>query len=266
MKKNSMRRLSGYLLLSLVMSQSVRAQEAAFITMAEDERRQWIIDQASEYEIRIVDQSQALRCEEPVLRFNDNVSGVVDAVQFVWTINGRPEASASFWYRKDGLKAHEFISLSRNSIEATRDDSVAWESTNAGLSFKAVAGAPVPAIAKAARLTQMRQISRRCEAAENTKSGELNLRLMSQPIVRYEPQAKEILDGAIFSFSKGTNPEVLLVVEAIVDDKGNKRFEYAPARMTSRACWLLIDGHKVWSVGNNNGRKLTGRYRNVYAY
>jgi len=259
-----MRRLSEYLLLVLLIWQPVRAQEPAFVTMAEDQRRQWIIDQAAEYQIRIVDREQALQRQEPVLRFNDNVTGVVDAVQFVWTVNGRPEVSASFWFRKDGLKAHEFVSLARGRIEAIRDEVVEWETSNAGLTFKPVPKASAPAVTRTARLTQMRQIARRCEAAEETRSGELNLRLMSQPIVRYEPKAKEILDGAIFSFSKGTNPEVLLMIEVIVDDNGDTRFEYAPVRMTSRACWLLMDGDKVWSVESNGGRQLTSTYRNVY--
>ena len=164
------------------------ADEPAFIGMSEETRRQWIIDQAAEYEVRILPGDRPLKREEPVLRFNDNITGVVDAVLFVWTVDGRPEASASFWYRKDGLKAHEFISLSRNRITTKHDGTEVWNTEGPGVAFKPIAKSPAPGQSKPARLTQMRQLARRCEASVASRSGERKLRLLPQPMMRYESQ------------------------------------------------------------------------------
>jgi len=259
-----MRRLLAALLFIAASDVSLLADEPSFISMASEERRQWILDQANEYRLRSFPLAQPLQREEPVLRFNDSVSGVVDAVLFVWTLDGRPEASASFWYRKDGLKAHEFVSLSRARIAAERDDTDVWVPETPGVNFKPMSMAPTPLASKSARLTQMRQLARRCEATTTGRSGALELRLLPQPMMRYEPTDKSITDGAIFSFSKGTNPEVLLLIEAVAEDAGESHYEYAVVRMTSRPCSLTLDGDKVWDVPKDAGDAPNGLYRNIY--
>jgi hypothetical protein len=255
--------LTSITLLSLVLLQG-ETPELHFIDMTAEERLEWIIDQASAYEMQTQEGADPLHREKPVLRFNDNVSGVVDAVLFVWTLEGRPEAAASFWYRKDGLKAHEFVSLSRGGIEAERDGDVAWDPGDAGVNFKALPDAPVPADTAIRRLTQMRRLAGRFTASVKRRAGDLQLRLMPQPMIRYEPKQEEIVDGAVFSFAKGTNPEVLLVIEAVKTQRGDLRFEYSPARMTSAAVGLSLDGEETWSMTKESGYARSGTYRNLY--
>lgn len=264
--ERSMLRVLGSIVLILVWTAPGMAQKPSFIDMKKEVRLQWIIDQAAEYELQATYPKVKLRREKPVLRFNDNVSGVVDAVLFVWMKDGRPEASASFWFNKRGKKAHEFISLSRTKLEAKRNNAIVWATDQPGLDFKPVPKSPVPSASKSVRMSQMRQIARRCKAAETIVSREFNLRFLPQPMIRYEPKATQLLDGAIFNFAKGTNPEVLLVIEATVDSDGTKQFEYAPVRMTSRECWLIMDNKKVWSVPGDAGHERGGTYRNLVTY
>jgi hypothetical protein len=40
------------------------------------------------------------------------------------------------------------------------------------------------------------------------------LRLLSQPLYRYESTLPEVVDGALFTFVTGTDPELMLVIEA----------------------------------------------------
>lgn len=247
----------------LLASFQPQAGEARFLSMSADERREWIIDQAAEYEIRTDGIPKQLRREEPVLRFNDNVTRVVDAMLFVWTLDGRPEVAASFWYRKDGLQSHEFVSLSRSKVELKRNDEVVWAPDEAGVLFKLIPNAPVPADSKVLRLAQMRRIADRFAASIKKRSGDLRLRLLPQPMVRYEAKEASIIDGALFSFAKGTNPEVLLVIEAEIDERGELRFVYSPARMTSVACRLFLDQDEVWSVPSARGLVPSGTYRNL---
>ena len=263
-------------MVSVLTAMPALAQKPSFVEMKKEVRLKWIIDQAAEYELRVaksdkpkadkVVQTPPLRREKPLLRFNDNLSGVVDAVLFAWVEDGRPEAAASFWFRKDGQKTHEFVSLSRKKIEAKRDKDVLWSTAEPGLIFEPVPTSPIPSDAKSLRMTQMRQIARRFTAAATVDNREFNLRLLPQPMMRYKPKSTQIVDGAIFNFAKGTNPEVLLVVEATVDSDGKKQFEYAPVRMTSRDCWLILDKKKVWSVPFDFGSDPSGTYRNVVSF
>jgi len=56
-----------------------------------------------------------------------------------------------------------------------------------------------------------------------------DLRLIPQPLIRYQPQDQPTIDGALFSFSLGTDPEVILLLEARID-KGTSSWQYACAR------------------------------------
>ena len=40
------------------------------------------------------------------------------------------------------------------------------------------------------------------------------LRLLPQPLYRYESTLPEVVDGALFTFVTGTDPELMLVIEA----------------------------------------------------
>ena len=83
-------------------------------------------------------------------------------------------------------------------------------------------------------------------------------------MARYETASDTVVDGAVFSFAKGTNPEVLLVIEAHRNVDGEVRFVYAPTRMTSAACELSMSNTKVWSVERDPGHEVSGTYRNLY--
>ena len=238
--------------------------EASVLRMPADERLAWMLDQADGYAIRTGTSRAPLHRREPVLRFNDNVTGVVDAVLLVWTQNARPEVAASFWYRKDGLRAHEFVSLSRKNVAAESDNSRVWNPAGAGVRFKPIPSADAPSRSHVQRLVQMRRIARRFVASVAMRNGDLRLRLMPQPMLRYEPTNARVVDGALFSFSKGTNPEVLLLIEAERDEQEKLRFVYAPARMTSRACKLFVDETEVWAVDSERGDAPSGVYRNFY--
>ena len=68
--------------LMLLVLPQLAVNDKSFLDMSENERRAWIIDQASEYELWTPGGTEPMKREPPVLRFNDNVSGVVDAILF----------------------------------------------------------------------------------------------------------------------------------------------------------------------------------------
>ena len=78
------------------------------------------------------------------------------------------------------------------------------------------------------------------------------LRLLPQPLYRYELTDKDspVVDGAVFVYvwTMGTDPEVLLVIEARRTESG-VRWHFAPASFTNREAWVNDQDREVWRVG-----------------
>jgi hypothetical protein len=88
------------------------------------------------------------------------------------------------------------------------------------------------------------------------------LRVLSQPVYRYGRSEGDVADGAIFAFCKGTNPEVLLLMEAVKN--GNElQWKYAFARMSARGCEVRRDDKVVWSAPLLTRESPTDPYFNV---
>ena len=122
-----------------------------------------------------------------------------------------------------------------------------WNPATPGIELKAFADAPPPADTLPVRLRQMRSLAGEFRAFHNRPNKPEELRLLPQPLYRYENTESELLDGAIFSFVQATDPEVLLLIEA---RRTGDRFawHYGLARMTSVPLRADHRDAKVWEV------------------
>jgi hypothetical protein len=78
------------------------------------------------------------------------------------------------------------------------------------------------------------------------------LRLLPQPLLRYEPQHQPILDGALFAFSLGTDPEVLLLLEAR-GERDRAEWQFAFARFHFMDLKGFHKQREVWRVDGDRG-------------
>ncbi len=147
--------------------------------------------------------------------------GEQDGAVFVWTCRGRAEVIATFFsYPSTGPRNlnHELHSLSTSVLKVSRPGGAnAWTPKAAGIEPTPIADAPSPAASPALRLAQIREITRTFSASSEDLEGKRwELRLLPQPLFRSESTDPDVLDGAVFAFvtSAGTDPEVILVVEA----------------------------------------------------
>src|SRR5262245_516653 len=174
-----------------------------------------------------------------------------DGAIFVWTLDGRPEVIGSvFTYRfKDTIRRkHEYHSLAAGPLTAEYRGERVWAPHAAGVAFQSVPDAPEPGATPRARLTQMKLLARDFSARMEDQNGQKSdLRLISQPLIRYEPKRKEILDGALFSFSLGTDPEVILLLEAR-SGKDHPLWQFAFARFHYISLTAAYKGKDVWHV------------------
>ena len=73
------------------------------------------------------------------------------------------------------------------------------------------------------------------------------LRLLSQPVARYESKSGGVIDGALFAFVEATDPEVFLLLE--MRPAGTKHgWHYGLARMASVRMQASLAGRAVWEV------------------
>jgi hypothetical protein len=173
----------------------------------------------------------------------------------LWVDDGRPVAAASI-FPWDGKLCHEFGSLSRETgLIARNGDAVVWSPRVAGVEFQDVPDAPTPAEAPGPRLRQMKVLAERFTATligwKANEAGPEQLRLLPRPLYRYEIMDSradaDLLDGALLAFVQGTDPEVLLLVEAVKSDK-RPRWQYAFARATSGSLEARLGDAIVWQV------------------
>jgi hypothetical protein len=194
---------------------------------------------------------------QPVLRWRNVARGQEgEAMMVVWAHNGRPLAMASI-YPWRGKLCHEFDSLSRENKLIARDkDQVIWSPSSAGVEFKDMPGSPKPAKKLAERLRQMKAIAERFRATMTGWQGDdtdrEELRLMPRPLFRYDlTNAKEpdpnLLDGALFGYVQGTDPEVVLVLEAIGTAE-KAAWQYALVRATSGGLEVKLGAEVVWTA------------------
>jgi hypothetical protein len=217
-----------------------------------NEQRDLIVAIAREYRLFLGADRRALTLQaEPVLRWPNATRGTTDGATFVWTRDGRPEAIACIW--KDPVLSHAFHSLSMSSLVAEYGGRIVWHPQGSGIRLEDLAERLPPADSAVARLRQMKEIARRfhCRLSGNGPEDQA-LRLLPSAIYRYDSDRANVLDGALFAYVQGTDPEVILLVEAHRQN-GQARWKYA---LTRRSCCGLeadLDGRRIWSVAQSVG-------------
>ncbi len=190
-----------------------------------------------------------------VLRWTNPGTGRVYGDLYFWTAQGRPEAVMSIfkaWDPPDGFHA-EMHSLSLENLEAERNGTIVWAPSQAGISIRDVPAAPQPADSAVRRLSQMRSLAMEFEAELTDKrrnnSGERQaLRLLTQPLHRYQGGTdSDWMDGAVFGFVLGTDPEALLLIEAR-NAGGSTKWQYGLARMNNDSMAVSHKRREVWRV------------------
>lgn len=190
---------------------------------------------------------------KPLLRYSDPTRDIdvaaanvlLDATVWRLGTQGRPTALVTIeLYQTPGKPrgvGFEFLSLSKAKFSLKhKTENIRWNPSGSALDLKELPDAPKPASSAAARLVQMRQLTKRFEAKERYRNASIKCRLLTQPIDRYHSDAEKIVDGAIFAYANGTNPELGVVLET-----DGKRWRYGVLRFSSAESSVALDGRQV---------------------
>jgi hypothetical protein len=195
-----------------------------------------LIDQSlAWYEVFATEQAQEPAKPIVALRWANNARGSEDGTTVLFVAGGRPVAVCCI-YPWAGRLEHGFESLSRQRVIGRKEGRIVWAPQEAGASFAGIPEAPTPEEGRIQRLRQMKDLADQFQATmlgwkvDSTDREEL--RLLSKPLYRYEPKDGKVIDGAVFAFVTGTDPEVLLLIEAVREGE-RTTWQYAFVRRTS---------------------------------
>lgn len=251
-----MRLLVGVMLFAAMLATRAAADDEAEADARQSEARlARMRHSATVYEVARGESESALTLlEEPVLRFSNPTSGTKDATLFLWLSEGRPAAAMQVAINRLDETVQEFQSLSTESLSMTRKGKPVWTPAEPGVEFRPVPGAPDPAESAAQRLRQMREFVEAFEVTELAKVDYRDeqrtpyvLRALARPVHRYGDAESEVLDGAVFVYVRGTDAEVLLLLEAR-EVAGGREWQYALAPMTGYSATAKHGDQEVWSV------------------
>jgi hypothetical protein len=187
---------------------------------------------------------------DSLLQWSSPVVGSIHGSVFVWTDRGCPVAVASIykWFSPNTHLGIELHALTPDVVSADRKGRRVWSPGKFAVERKPIPAAPVPADSVAGRLRQLRTLAKEFSASETTRANiTRELRLLTQPIYRYQSTNLDVIDGALFTFVEGTDPEIFLMIEARRTASGSE-WQFAAVRMNSLTLKLSHKGHEVWTV------------------
>jgi hypothetical protein len=217
-----------------------------------EEFRAFAKREASAYTLRLEGSDRPLALQsEPVLKWSNPVIGTIYGDVFIWTHQGRPEAVASIYkfYSPLTHRANEFHSLSVGKLTAERNGIMVWTPSRPGLELKPISGAAPPADSASGRLRQMRALAQEFTGRQTNREGvDRDMRLLAQPIYRYENTKGDLIDGGLFVFVLGTDPEAFLLIEAHRSSSGSPEWRFGATRMNSINLRINHRDREVWNV------------------
>jgi hypothetical protein len=209
---------------------------------------------AAEYALRPESEANDLKLlTSPVYKWaRPGPDGGTNGAVYVWTREGCAESVACFWRSptpdgKGSNIAHELHSLSPAILKSARGGANQWNPA-AGLTRHLLPGAPPPAASPSGRSQQMRVFCHDFSAHTVSSGGDrTELRLLPQPLYRYQSTGSSVIDGSLFAFvcSVGTDPEVFLLLEVLSTADG-PRWHYAVARFSHHNMFVKYQEQPVW--------------------
>jgi hypothetical protein len=192
------------------------------------------------------------RSENPVLRYtNPATSAFGEGALFLWLDGKRPLAAVSPSLRDNGTIWWELSSLSDAPLRLTRDGAAVWQPKSCSRKAELLKDAPAPAESAAARLTQLRSLTRKFQVREERRGGWQEGRLLTQPLYRWSDDKAGVIDGALFGYAETTDPELLLMIEARRDSATREaQWYFTLAKMTSSPVTVSLNEKEIWSVDN----------------
>jgi hypothetical protein len=192
--------------------------------------------------------------ETPYLRSSNPIGDSKDGVLFLWTDHGRPQAVLKLYTFDNKNYTHAWLSLSESTFVGERDNHVFWNPTEAGIKWREILDAPRPAEMAAERLRQMKMLSAKFSATYTALGSDgkpFELRMLTQPLIRYQTDDDFRADGALYAYVQSTAAVGLLLIESRRTQDGQS-WHYAFCSLTSGLVTARYQDEEVFSLKRGN--------------
>lgn len=235
---------------------------------------QALLDQAKRMSVKVGTTPEALECklkESPLIHYSDQVRSLPDSSLWVWEHKGLPALFCKIerLAKADGTtKAWQYccVPVTSDKMDVSWGRSFRWRSRESSIHWSPLAAPQPPRDQARARLSQMKTLAR--EFSGRTEQTPTNsrqeMRLLSNPLHQYTSPDQNVVDGAVFGLtSNGTNPDALLLVEALEEAEGDSQWRFGVVGMTGDGVEVLRQKTTVWSKPYSDG---PGDYRSWMWY
>lgn len=221
-------------------------------------RVQFLAEAVKHFEVHVGEEAvESKQRPEPVLVYTNPVSGTKLGVLGLFTRNGRPDVMAQFSFAAPEAVYNEFHNLCGDKVVMKRGTQTIWTPPETSTKWQKLDSTEKPAVTPQLRLVQMRRLAEKFTVEDNFgwDKKELNqLRLLTTPVHRYGNADEETIDGAVFVYALGTDPEAVLMLECAKGESGlHWRYGFGP--MSIYALKAKLGDTVVWEIGE---RKVFG--------
>lgn len=237
------------------------AAEAA--TNAEEQARREAeqVIRGIEMEMLIEDKwTKVERIEKPLLFYSEPTRNNDRGSVWGWGRKGRPVALLEL-YQDTNVRTRWVFAICNTSggkLRANRAGSPWWRENDSATERKDLPGAPAPAAEAPLRQRQLKLLAQKFTAHQfwDPDNSRYELRLLKRPLYMYRDEAGGLLEGGLFTLANGTNPEIVLFLEARVDPKNSSKrlWQYAVGRLAHAELHLQYDGKEIFDAARANNR------------
>ncbi len=231
---------------------------------SQDEVLQQMLGRVENMEVRFPPGEQGRQAElhpTPLLHYSDQVRALPESTLWVWQLDQAPvlfckvERMVS---KRDGAVGWQYccVPASEDKADVTWKRDFRWRGKEVGFKWTTIPDATPPYPQEGLRLTQLKGVARGFtgEISGPVEAGRQQSRLLPRPLHRFSAPKANVLDGAVFGLtSNGTNPDVLLIVEALQNPVADSRWRYAVIGMTGDAVEVRFKDQPVWNKQYTTG-------------
>ncbi len=195
------------------------------------------------------------RVEKPLLYFSDNTRDHERGSLWAWGDKGRPAAVLEL-FQNVGKNRWEFgiTNTSGAKLRASRGGELWWMENESDVVLKDIPQAPIPAAEAPQRQRQLKLLSQKFTGHEIDGKNRFELRRIERPVHGYRDEDHGLLEGGLIILANGTNPEILLFVEARADqkDKSKTVWQFLVGRAAGIEIYLEYDGKEIFDAPRAN--------------
>jgi hypothetical protein len=198
------------------------------------------------------------RIENPLLFYGDPTRNNDRGSVWGWGPKGRPLALLELFQGANDRTKWTFAicNTSGGKLRARRAGAPWWGENDSAAELKDIPGASAPAAEAPLRQRQLKLLAQKFTAPQfwDPDNTRYELRLLKRPLYTYRDEAGGVLEGGLFTLANGTNPEIMLFVEARVDPKNSSKtvWQYTVGRSAHAELHLEYDGKEVFDAPRGN--------------